>query len=419
MSQSLQTFIPVTNKSHFSLHNLPYGVFSLPNDARKRIGTIVGEYVIDLAMLEQHGLFKNCYDPSLVLFNQPTLNHFASQKKKTQQQVRQTLQYLLNADTPVLRDDDALCQAVLHPYAEVIMHLPGEIPNYTDFYSSIDHARNVGCLFRDKDNPLLPNYVHLPVAYHGRASSIVCSGHPIKRPSGQILPQNATVPIFSASKALDFELEMAYFVGQGNSLGERIEIEDAYDHIFGLVILNDWSARDIQKWEYVPLGPFLSKSFATTISPWVVTLDALEPFKIKPRAQDPVPMSYLRYNNDFSLDIQLEVALKTAKMSKPEIISHSNFALLYWTMAQQLAHHTLSGCNMQTMDLIASGTISGSKPENAGCLLERTLGGANPLVLSNGETRTYLQEGDEVIMTAFCQGKHYRIGFGEARGIII
>ncbi|NNM60499.1 MAG: fumarylacetoacetase [Legionellales bacterium] len=419
MPQSLQAFLPVASDNHFSLHNLPYGIFSLPNAPYKRVGTIIGEYVIDLAMLEQHGLFKNCYDPALFLFNQPSLHTFVSQKKNLQQQVRQTLQYLFSAQTPILRDNETLCQAALHHQAEVIMHLPGQIPNYTDFYSSIDHARNTGKLFRDKDNPLLPNYVHLPVAYHGRASSIICSGQAIKRPNGQILPPNATTPIFSPSKALDFELEMAFFVGQNNPLGEPIKIEQAYDHIFGLVLLNDWSARDIQKWEYVPLGPFLSKSFATTISPWVVTLDALAPFKVKPRTQDPTPLPYLRYDHDFSFDIQLEVALKTNKMTRAEVICRSNFSSLYWTMAQQLAHHTIAGCNMQIMDLIASGTISGTTPESEGCLLERTAAGANPLTLSNGETRVYLQEGDEIIMTAFCQGSGYRIGFGEARGVII
>lgn len=419
MTEPLTAFIPVATDSHFPLQNLPYGVFSTVNNPARRVGTILGEQVIDLALLEQHHFFKDCYDPALRLFNQPSLNLLAAQARNLQQQIRQVLQELLSADNKILRDNQALRQAAIIPYTDVTMHLPGVIPDYTDFYSSIDHARNVGCLFRDKDNPLLPNYLHLPVGYHGRASSIIVSGQPIKRPQGQILPKDAVEPILSPSKALDFELEMAFFIGQGNTLGEPIAIDEAYEHIFGMVILNDWSARDIQKWEYVPLGPFVAKSFATTISPWVVTLDALAPFKVAPRAQSPQPLAYLRASNDFSVDIQLEVAIKTAKMHAPEVICRSNFSHLYWTMAQQLAHHTVAGCNTQAMDLMASGTISGPEVGSFGSLLEITFGGAQPLTLSTGETRSYIQDGDEIIMTAFCQGDGYRIGFGEARGKII
>ncbi|MBY0545488.1 MAG: fumarylacetoacetase [Gammaproteobacteria bacterium] len=418
MPHVLRSFLPIGHQTEFPLENLPYGIFSTANTPNKRVGTIVGNTVIDLAELETFGLFEYCYDRTLALFNQSTLSFFAAQPKTVQKKIRQTLQYILSIDNPTLRDNDALCQRAFHPYADVFLHVPAKIPNYTDFYSSIDHARNVGRLFRDKDQPLLPNYLHLPVAYHGRASSIVCSGHEIRRPQGQILPPNETTPILAPTRALDFELEMAFFIGQGNPLGEPINIENSYEHILGLVILNDWSARDIQKWEYVPLGPFLSKSFATTISPWVVTLDALEPFKIKPREQELNPLAYLQYEQDFTLDIHLEVAIKTATMTTPMVISRSNFSYLYWTMAQQLAHHSIAGCNMETMDLVASGTISGPEPQNAGSLLEITEGGKKNLVLSQGETRMYLEDGDEVIMTAFCQGDNYRIGFGEARGRI-
>ncbi|MFN7098407.1 MAG: fumarylacetoacetase, partial [Gammaproteobacteria bacterium] len=367
----------------------------------------------------QHGLLKQCYDPAMKLFDRSTLNAFVEQPRTLQKQVRETLQHLLSIDNPTLRDDHALRQAAFHSYADVSMHMPGTIGDYTDFYSSIDHARNVGVLFRDKDNPLLPNYLHLPVGYHGRASSVIPTGARIKRPHGQVLPKDADVPVFSASKALDFELEMAFFIGQGNALGEPIAINKTHEHIFGLVILNDWSARDIQKWEYVPLGPFLSKSFATSISPWIVTLDALEPFHVTPRTQQPIPLAYLQFNKDFSLDIQLEVAIKTAKMTKAEVICRSNFSHLYWTMAQQLAHHTVAGCNTNPMDLMASGTISGPEVGSFGSLLEITFGGAQPITLSTGETRVYLQDGDEISMTAFCQGNGYRVGFGEVRGVII
>lgn len=419
MPNLLKSFIPVAHDSHFPLQNLPYGIFSSKKNPTKRAATIIGDQVLDLALIEQRGLLKQCYDPALKLFDNPTLNTFVGQPRALQKQVRDTLQYLLSIDNPTLRDNEELRHAAFHPYAEVTMHMPGTIGDYTDFYSSIDHARNTGMLFRDKDNPLLPNYLHLPVGYHGRASSVIPTNQTIKRPHGQILPKDATDPIFSPSKALDFELEMAFFISKGNALGEPIAIDKTYEHIFGLVILNDWSARDIQKWEYVPLGPFLGKSFATSISPWIVTLDALEAFHVVPRVQTPTPLPYLQFSKDFSLDIQLEVAIKTAKMTKAEVICRSNFSHLYWTMAQQLAHHTVAGCNTQPMDLMASGTISGPEVGSFGSLLEITFGGAQPITLSTGETRVYIQDGDEIIMTAFCQNDNYRVGFGEVRGKIV
>lgn len=419
MSSQLHSFIEVKKDSHFPIQNLPYGIFSSKSNTNRRAATIIGDQVIDLALLEQQGLFTDCYAKECELFSQTSLNLFIAQPKALQQKIRLKLQQLLSKDQALLRDNKLLRQQAFHNYSDVTMHMPGTIPDYTDFYSSIDHATNVGVLFRDKDNPLLPNYKHIPVGYHGRSSSIVVSGTPVKRPQGQVLPKDAVDPIFSATKALDFELEMAFLIGEGNPLGHAIPIENTYDHIFGLVILNDWSARDIQKWEYVPLGPFLSKSFATSISPWIVTLDALMPFKVTPRPQDVEPLPYLRYQQDFSLDIQLEVAIKTSNMKDEEIITVSNFSYLYWTMAQQLAHHTVAGCNTQPMDLMGSGTISGPEAKNVGCLLEMTAGGAQPLILKNGEQRIYLQDGDEVIMRAYSQGDGYRIGFGEVRGKII
>ncbi len=418
MEKTYISFLSIPTTNPFPIQNLPYGIFTTKNNPHKRVGVAIGNDVLDLSQIEAAGLLRDCYNPTENIFHQNSLLLLMQQSKTTQQKIRQRLQQLLSTDNAELRDNQALRQTALIPQTEITMHLPGVIHDYTDFFSSIDHAINTGSMFRDKDNALLPNYRHLPVGYHGRASSIITSGHAIKRPHGQVLPRDATTPIFTATRSLDFELEMAFLVGRGNVLGHPIPIDEAYDHIFGLVILNDWSARDIQKWEYMPLGPFLSKSFATSISPWVVTLDALAPFKVSPREQTPSPLPYLQFSSDTSYDIKLEVAIKTTKMQQAEIICRSNFSNLYWTMAQQLAHHTVAGCNTQPMDLMASGTISGSEPGSYGSLLELSWGGSKPLQFSNGETRTFLQDGDEVIMTAYCQGDGYRIGFGEVRGAI-
>jgi fumarylacetoacetase len=298
------------------------------------------------------------------------------------------------------------------------MCLPVEIGDYTDFYSSRDHATNVGVMFRGKDNALMPNWLHLPVAYHGRASSIIISGTDIIRPKGQVKNDDKEFPEFKLTSQLDIELEMGFFIGQGNNLGEPVSINDAENHIAGMVIVNDWSARDIQKWEYVPLGPFLAKNFATSISPWVVLLDALEPFRIEGVEQSPEPLSYLK-NENFTYNIELEVYLKTEKNSEPFKITHSNFKYLYWNIAQQLAHHTVTGCNLRTGDLLASGTISGPEKSSRGCLLELSWRGTEPLILPNGEKRTFLLDGDEIIIKGFCRGDGYRIGFGEVTGKIL
>ncbi len=308
---------------------------------------------------------------------------------------------------------------MLVPQSAVEMVLPVDIGDYSDFYSSREHSTNVGTMLRGAQNALQPNWLHLPVAYHGRASSIVLSGTDLRRPRGQTKADDAAAPTFGPSRNLDFELEMGFFVGPGNELGYPIPIAEASDHIFGLVLVNDWSARDIQKWEYVPLGPFLSKNFGTSISPWVVTLDALQPFRIAGPVQDPAPLAYLQTNGLQAFDIQLEVHLQTTKMAQPQRISASNAKHLYWNIAQQLAHHTINGCNLRPGDLLASGTISGPTPDSYGSMLELAWKGTKPLSLPGGETRTFLQDGDRVTMTGWCQGNGYRVGFGEVTGSIL
>lgn len=298
------------------------------------------------------------------------------------------------------------------------MHLPVAIGGYTDFYSSKEHATNVGSMFRDPKNALLPNWRHLPVAYNGRASSVVVSGTPVRRPNGQLKLPDAERPIFGPTRKLDFELETAFVVGEGNALGQPIAVDDAERRIFGLVLMNDWSARDIQQWEYVPLGPFNSKSFATSISPWIVTLDALQPFRVAGPTQEPGPLPYLAQSGEHGFDIHLEVALKPADATA-STICRTNFRHLYWSMAQQLAHHTVSGCSTRVGDLMGSGTISGPTPDSLGSLLELAWNGERPLALPGGATRSFLDDGDEVIITGWCRGEGYRVGFGEVRGEIL
>jgi fumarylacetoacetase len=303
--------------------------------------------------------------------------------------------------------------------AAVEMHLPAVVGDYTDFYSSREHATNVGAMFRGPEKALQPNWLHLPVAYHGRASSIVPSGTDIRRPLGQIVEPGASQPSLTPSRELDFELEIGQFVGPGNGLGQPITIDEAADHIFGLVLVNDWSARDIQRWEYRPLGPFLSKNLATSISPWVVTLDALEPFRCPGPEQDPEPLPYLRNAGNWAYDIHLEVQLHSIAQNNPVTVSRSNARYLYWNMCQQVAHHTITGCNLRPGDLLATGTISGPTPDSAGSMLELSSRGERPLQLPGNETRSFLEDGDMVTMTGWCQGDGYRVGFGELSGRIV
>ncbi|XP_074090114.1 fumarylacetoacetase isoform X2 [Macrotis lagotis] len=392
------SFIPVAENSDFPIQNLPYGVFSSPENPRQRIGVAIGDQILDLSVIK-HLFTGPVLSTHQDVFEQPTLNRFMSLGYAAWKEARMYLQSLLSSGKATLRDDSILRKRAFIPQASATMHLPATIGDYTDFYSSRQHATNVGIMFRGKENALMPNWLHLPVGYHGRASSIVVSGTPIRRPVGQLCPDETKPPIHGVSKLLDFELEMAFFVGPGNKLGEPIPINKAHEHIFGMVLMNDWSARDIQKWEYVPLGPFLGKSFGTTISPWVVPMEALMPFTLPNPVQDPKPLSYLCHEEPYTFDINLFVALKGEGMSQPATICRSNFKHMYWTMKQQLAHHTINGCNLQPGDLLASGTISGPNPENFGSMLELSWRGTKVIDLGNGQTRKFLQDGDEVIIT--------------------
>jgi fumarylacetoacetase len=415
------SFVHVPPESHFPIQNLPFGVFRPRSGGAPRVGVAIGDQIVDLSVLERHKLLQV---PALggieaSLFDQPALNRFMALGLEACRQVRTRIAQLLSVDEPALRDDGPLRREALLPMKEAELLLPAEIGDYTDFYSSREHATNVGALFRGPDNALFPNWLHLPVAYHGRASSLVASGTDLHRPQGQSKADDAAVPRFGPSQAIDFELEMGLLIGPGNALGEPVPIARAAEHMFGLVLVNDWSARDIQKWEYVPLGPFLSKSFGTSLSPWVVTLDALEPFRVAGPAQDPAPLEYLRTSGPWAFDIQLQVSLQPADAAGPTVVCRSNFKHLYWNLCQQVAHHTVGGCNLRAGDLLASGTISGPAADARGCLLELTSGGQHPLTLADGTERRFLADGDRVTMSAWCQGPGYRVGFGELTGRLL
>ncbi|HEV2045233.1 MAG TPA: fumarylacetoacetase [Chthoniobacterales bacterium] len=413
-----KSFIEVAPDSHFPIENLPFGIFK-PRQGAARVGVALGEHVVDLSVLEEGGHFQSPEFKDQDVFSQTSLNAFLALGRPAWRKAREILQHLLDAGTPTLRDDAKLRERVFHRQRDVTMQLPARIGDYTDFYSSYHHAHNVGTMLRGPENALMPNWKWLPVAYHGRASSIVVSGTEVQRPKGQLKPPDATTPVFGLTKSLDYELEMAFLIGPGNSLGEPVPVDRAVDHIFGFVLMNDWSARDIQAWEYQPLGPFLAKNFCTSISPWVVTLEALEPFRKPLPAQDPEPLPYLRAKNDFTFDVKLEAGLQPANMKAAHVITRTNFQNLYWSVSQQLAHHTVGGCNLQPGDLLASGTISGATEESRGCMLELTWRGANPLKLPNGETRKWLEDRDVLAITGWCEGEGYRVGFGEVSGRIL
>jgi len=415
----LQSFIKISPESHFSIHNLPYGIFSPKDGGEPRVGVAIGDNVIDLSVLEEEGIFERTLLGKERVFSAPNLNPFMRKGRGIWREIRVVLQEILSDVCPVLKDNDALLDSVMYRFDEVNMHLPVAIGDYTDFYSSKEHATNVGIMFRGKDNALMPNWVHLPVAYHGRASSIILSGTDIFRPKGQTKTEAEEKPSFGPSKQLDFELEMGYIIGPGSKLSEPIPINKAYNHIFGMVLVNDWSARDIQRWEYVPLGPFLAKNFATSISPWVVTMEALETFKTKSPVQNPEPLTYLQSEGDWGYDIHLDVFIQTEKQKEPFKISGSNFKYMYWNILQQLAHHSVTGCNMNTGDLLASGTISGPTPDSYGSLLELAWKGEKPIKLPSGEERRFLQDGDTLIISGYCKGDGYRVGFGEVSGKIL
>ena len=401
----------------FSIQNLPFGVFSDSHNAQPRAGVAIGDAIIDLAALRSAGHLA--LDADEDVFTRASLNAFIALGRDAWRSVRVQLSALLDAGNSTLASDAALRERVLVPMREATMHLPVEIPGYTDFYSSKEHATNVGSMFRDPKNALLPNWSEMPIGYNGRASSVVVSGTSVRRPMGQLkLPEHER-PIYGACRKLDIELETGFIVGRGNALGEPIACGEAEDHIFGMVLLNDWSARDIQQWEYVPLGPFNSKSFATTISPWIVTLDALEPFRVGQPEQTPQPLPYLQHAGAHAFDIALEVRLRPEGEDAATTIARTNFKHMYWTMAQQLAHHTVSGCNTRVGDLMGSGTISGPTLDSSGSLLELTWNGARPLALEGGGTRTFIVDGDELTLAGWCEGDGYRVGFGTCVGKIL
>ncbi len=406
----LKSFIEVGKDSHFPIQNLPFGVFRTTRRS-PRIGVAIGDFVLDLKESQDMGYFRDIQDLSEHVFSETYLNAFMSTGRAVWSAVRRRCQEILGEESVEVRDNPELRTRMLVPMDSVTMLMPVRIGDYTDFYASLEHATRVGSMFRGPDNALQPNWRHLPVAYHGRASSIIAGNGAVRRPSGQQLLDRQ--PIYAPCQKVDFELETGFFVGTGNRQGEPIPIDRAEDHIFGMVLLNDWSARDIQKWEYVPLGPFLGKNFCTTISPWVVTMEALAPFRVAPPPQEPEPLSYLRSSTPASYDIQLEVSLKPAGGSEFVTICRSNQKYLYWTMDQQLAHHTANGCNMRPGDLLGSGTISGPTSVSMGCMLELTLDGERPVRLGEGVERGYLRDGDTVQMSGFGQGEGFRVGFGQ------
>ncbi|WP_338449948.1 fumarylacetoacetase [Niallia oryzisoli] len=412
------SFIETKQDCDFPIQNLPYGIFQ-PSSLSPRVGTAIGEYVLDLSVIDEAGLLNGTGAEGKNIFSASSLNPFMELGRPVWKMVREKLQYLLDQETADLRDNEELRVKAFYPQSEVQMLLPVQVGDYTDFYASKEHATNVGTMFRGKDNALMPNWKHVPIGYHGRASSIVLSGTNIRRPLGQTKPANAESPVFGPSAQLDFELEMGWFIGPGNKLGEPIPVDQAEDQVFGMVLVNDWSARDIQSWEYQPLGPFLAKNFATSISPWVVPFEALEPFRQAGPAQDPEPLAYLRQTKNGAFNINLEVYLKPENDQEGTQITKTNFNYMYWSVAQQVAHHTITGCNMRPGDMHASGTISGTERSERGSMLELTWRGAEPLVLKNGDERTWIKDGDELIIRGYCQGDGYRIGFGEVKGTVL
>ncbi|GAK94435.1 fumarylacetoacetase [Nonlabens ulvanivorans] len=407
-----KSWIGYSSDSHFPIQNIPFGGVFLTRDNVITIGTRIGDWAIDLGALQEMGYFDGVPPLTDDMFMQDTLNDFISDGKKTWRLVRNRIGDIFDSENPLLRDNKEHRNRIIFNMDEIEMQLPVLIGDYTDFYSSKEHATNVGTMFRDPDNALLPNWLHMPVAYHGRSSTIIPSGIPIHRPQGQTMPAGSDQPIFGPSKLVDFELEMAFITTDANNMGQPISVEEAEDYIFGMVVFNDWSARDIQKWEYVPLGPFLAKNFASSISPWIVTLDALEPFRTSgPEMEKPV-LDYLKSSKDKTYDIHLEVDI-TPQQGKPTTICKSNFKHLYWNMSQQLAHHTINGCRVNSGDMMGSGTISGSKPDSYGSMLELSWRGERPVKLNDGTERKFINDFDTVTMRGYCKNGPVRIGFGE------
>ena len=412
----MQSFVKYTENSDFSIHNIPFGVAVFESEYIACC-TRIGDRVLDLATLYDYGFFDEIEGLTENIFEAYTLNEFIELGKPVTNAVRLKIQELLLDDSKLANDEKTVEECFFN-LDQVKMMMPLHIPNYTDFYSSIEHATNVGKMLRDPANALFPNWKHLPVGYHGRASSIVVSGTDIIRPKGQTKPADVEKPIFGPSKQLDFELEMAFIVNKHSEMGESISTKEAEDAIFGMVIFNDWSARDIQAWEYIPLGPFLGKNFGSSISPWVVTLEALEPFRTASPKQEPEVLDYLQFEGDQHYDINLEVYLQPENGAE-NLISQSNYKFMYWNMTQQLAHHTINGCNVEVGDLYASGTISGENPSSFGSMMELTWRGQNPLQLKDGQERKFIEDHDTIIMRGFGEKNGVRVGFGEVSGKIL
>lgn len=410
----LESWVEVPSGSDFPIQNIPFGVFRTESNSNPRICTAIGGYVVDLAVLSDMSLFDDL-DIAPEVFRADSLNPLMSLGKSLNSSFRKRIVELLSKDNEQLKEQS---WHFLHPMDKVEMLLPVKVGDYTDFYSSMEHAKNVGTMFRDPNNALLPNWKHIPVGYHGRASSIIVSGQDIHRPCGQTMPLDADAPVYGPSARLDFELEMAFVIGQPTELGDTVSTGDAENYIFGLSLFNDWSARDIQKWEYVPLGPFLGKNFASTMAPWIITLDALEPFRVKGPVQDPTVLPYLQYEGEKNYDINLNVEIETESGDK-KVVCESNFKYMYWNMAQQLAHHTVNGCNINVGDVCASGTISGPEPGSFGSMLEIAWKGTKPVQMPDGTERKFIHDGDTVRMTGHCENDGLRIGFGEATAKVL
>ncbi|KAK2164141.1 hypothetical protein LSH36_68g07005 [Paralvinella palmiformis] len=412
------SFIEVSADCDFPIQNLPYGVFSTKDNHQHKIGVAIGDKILDLSVIKH--LFNGpVLNGSQEVFNKPVLNDFMALGYPAWKEARARLQELLGVNCDELKGNAELMSRAFVPMGSATMHVPAEIGDYSDFYASIYHVKNVGLMFRSEENPLPSNWKHLPSAHPGRTSSIVVSGTPIRRPLGQTRPDAKQPPVFGPTKLLDFELEMAFFTGPSSKFSQPINIDKAHEHIFGMVVLNDWTAHDIYAWENLPVAGFLGKNFATTISPWVVPMEALKPFTVPNMEQDPKPLPYLQHNDDYNFDINLEVKLKAHELDRPQNICRTNYKYVYWTAKQQLAHQTINGCNINPGDIIASGSISGPDEGSFGSLLEMNWNRTKNIELAKDVNRKFLEDGDDVIMTAYCQGQGFRVGFGECRSKVL
>ncbi len=412
----LKTWVEIPKNSDFTIYNLPFGIFKNKR-LSPRVGIAIGDKIVDLSILDQEGFFSDLFLPEGIFLSE-ALNDLIALGKTQTKKIRERVQELLLADNEKLRDHSIRGKVMVNR-KEAEMLLPVKIGDYTDFYSSMEHATNVGKMFRDPENALLPNWKHLPVGYHGRASSIIPSGVNIHRPKGQFKDPDMESPSFGPSRRMDFELELAFITGKSTKLGDSISTEEAEDYIFGFVLFNDWSARDIQAWEYVPLGPFLGKSFASSISPWVVTMEALDQFRVDGPTQDPEVLPYLKCETPHSFDINLEAYIQPDGVKQASRVCRSNFKYMYWNIAQQLAHHTVNGCNINVGDMMASGTISGPTEDSYGSMLELSWKGSKPVKLDSGEERKFIEDGDTVILKGYAEKEGVRVGFGEVRSKLL